>query len=85
MSGMDNGLQKKRCSAPLPHKVADRYISLRIAQEAGNSEESATATVTRWAEVYTLIWEHQGRPMDSLFQSREQEEADLYMSPYISG
>ena len=77
MSGMDDGIQQRCFSAALHHKVAAGANAPRISQEAGPSEDSATATLTRWAEVYTSIWEHQGRPIASPVQGQEQEEADL--------
>ena len=80
-----DGLNQRCCSALLPHKVAAGANSSRIAEEAGTSEDSATVIVTRWAEVYTSIWEYQGLPMDSPLQSWEQEEAELSTYPRVSG
>ena len=65
MSGTDDGIQQRCFSAPLHHKVAAGANAPRISQESRSSEGSATATVTRWTEVYTSIWEHQGRPIAS--------------------
>ena len=58
---MDDGIQQLCCSAPLSYNVAAGYNAPRRAQEAGHSEDSATVTMMRWEEVYTSIWEHQGR------------------------
>ena len=57
----------------------------RRAQEAGPYDDSATTTMTRWEEVYTSICEHQGCPMYSPLKIWEHEEAELSMSPCVSG
>ena len=85
MSETDDGPQQQYCSAPITCKVAAGANAPRRAQESSPFENSATATVTRWAEVYTSIWEHQGRPIASPVQGQEQEESDLSTAIYASG
>ena len=70
MSGTDGGLQQQCCYAPLPYKVASGDNAPIRAEEAGTSEDSVTATVTRTVEEYTSIWEHQGRLIYSPLQGR---------------
>ena len=68
----------------MTHKVAAGANAPIRAQEEGPSQDSSTATVTRWVKVYTSIREHQGLLMSSPLQSQEQEEAEISTSPCVS-
>ena len=69
MSRKEDGLQHQLCNAPLTHMVAAGANAPRKAQDSGLSEDIPTATVKNWAEVYTSIWENQGRPLHFRLQS----------------